>query len=117
MMQAKGFNPANPSPTMHQQSRLFIDSVLKADPIKTVVVTHHLPHARSIPPRFEGDLLNAAYASDLSAVIASGRPALWVHGHTHDSCDYMVGDTRVVANPRGYDDENVRFDPALTLRV
>jgi Icc-related predicted phosphoesterase len=102
---------------MHQQSRLFVDSVLKADTIKTVVVTHHLPHARSIPWRFQGDLLNAAYASDLSAVIESGRPALWVHGHTHDSCDYMVGDTRVVCNPRGYEDENVRFDPTLMVRV
>jgi Icc-related predicted phosphoesterase len=102
---------------MHQASRLFIDSALKVDPIKTVVVTHHLPHARSIPSRFHDDLLNAAYASDLSDVIESGRPALWVHGHTHDSCDYQVGDTRIVCNPRGYDDENMRFDPALTVQV
>ena len=102
---------------MHQQSCLFIDSALKADPIKTVVVTHHLPHVRSIPSKFQGDLLNAAYASDLSGVIAGGRPPLWVHGHTHDSCDYMVGDTRIVCNPRGYDDENGRFDPMLVVRV
>ena len=102
---------------MHQTSRLFIDAALSSDPIKTVVITHHLPHARSIPPRFKGDLLNAAYASDLSGVIESGRPALWVHGHTHDSCDYVVGDTRVVCNPRGYDDENARFDPMLVVRV
>ena len=61
--------------------------------------------------------LNAAYASDLSAVIESGRPALWVHGLTHDSRDYLVGETHIVCNPRGYDDENVRFDPALVVRV
>lgn len=102
---------------LHQQSHLFIGSALRADPIKSVVVTHHLPHAYSIPARFQGDLLNAAYASDLSGVIESGRPALWVHGHTHDSCDYTVGDTRVVCNPRGYEDENVRFDPVLTVQV
>lgn len=77
---------------MHQQSRLFIDSALKADRTKTVVVTHHLPHCRSIPARFKGDLLSAAYASDLSEVIEMGRPVLWIHGHTHDSCDYTVGD-------------------------
>ena len=100
---------------MHQQSRRFIDTALKADPIKTVVVTHHLPHAKSIPSRFKGDLLNAAYASDLSDVIESGRPALWVHGHTHDSCDYQVGSTRVVCNPRGYEDENsaIRSRPCV----
>lgn len=102
---------------MHERSRRFIDTALKADPIKTVVVTHHLPHALSIPPRFKGDLLNAAFASDLCDVIEAGRPALWVHGHTHDSCNYTVGDTRIVCNPRGYDDENVKFDPMLVLKV
>jgi Icc-related predicted phosphoesterase len=102
---------------MHQESRLFLDSVLKADRSKTVVVTHHLPHARSIPSRFKGDWLNAAYASDLSKVIEDGRPALWVHGHTHDSCDYQVGSTRVVCNPHGYDGENGGFDPALVVQI
>ncbi|KQU94915.1 hypothetical protein ASD12_24635 [Mesorhizobium sp. Root102] len=102
---------------MHQESRLFLDSALKTDPITTVVVTHHLPHARSIPPRFRGDLLNAAFASDLSNVIEEGHPALWVHGHTHDSCDYEVGSTRILCNPRGYNDENIAFDPALVVRI
>ena len=102
---------------MHQQSRRFIDAALKADPITTVVVTHHLPHAKSIPSRFKGDLLNAAFASDLSDVIESGQPALWVHGHTHDNCDYQVGGTRVVCNPRGYEDENQSFDAKLVVRV
>lgn len=102
---------------MHQQSRLFIETALKVDPAKTVVVTHHLPDARSIPLRFQGDLLNAAYASDLSDVIESRRPALWVHGHTHDSCDYQVGDTRIVCNPRGYDDENNKFEADMVIEV
>lgn len=102
---------------MHNQSRGFIAAALKSDPIKTVVVTHHLPHARSIPERFTGDLLNAAYASDLSGVIESGRPALWLHGHTHDSCDYVIGSTRVACNPRGYDGENRDFNPALVVEI
>lgn len=102
---------------LHQESRRYIEATLKADPIKTVVVTHHLPHAKSIPARFERDLLNAAYESDLSEVIVAGNPALWVHGHTHDSCDYQVGSTRIVCNPRGYDNENRECDPALVLSV
>ncbi|QKC83501.1 metallophosphoesterase [Mesorhizobium sp. NZP2077] len=102
---------------MHRESRKFIETTLKADPVKTVVVTHHLPHARSIPSRFKGDLLNAAFASDLSNVIEDGHPALWVHGHTHDSCDYEIGSTRVICNPYGYDGENSAFDPALVVGV
>lgn len=100
---------------MHQVSRRFIETALKSTPIPTVVVTHHLPHAGSIPARFKGDLLNAAYASDLSQLIKEGRPALWIHGHTHDSADYHVGRTRIMCNPRGYEDENGRFDPAIVV--
>jgi Icc-related predicted phosphoesterase len=102
---------------MHQDSRRFIETALKSDPISTVVVTHHLPHARSVPARFKGDLLNAAYASDLSQVIEEHQPALWVHGHTHDSSDYHVSATRIVCNPRGYEDENPRFDAGLVVTV
>lgn len=102
---------------IHQQSRQFIDTALKSDTIPTVVVTHHLPHPRSIPSRFGGDLLNSAYASDLSSIIEERQPALWVHGHTHDSCDYQVGDTRIICNPRGYEDENSAFNPDLVVQV
>jgi hypothetical protein len=28
---------------------------------------------------------------------------VWTHGHTHETFDYMVGTTRIVCNPRGYD--------------
>ena len=100
---------------LHQDSRRFIEASLAAADGPTVVVTHHLPLAASIPARFKGDLINAAYASDLSGIIEEGRPALWIHGHTHDSCDYVLGNTRVVSNPRGYDDENELFDPALVV--
>ena len=31
-------------------------------------------------------------------------PDLWVHGHTHDSFDYVLGWTQVVVNPYGYQD-------------
>ncbi|RWC63523.1 MAG: hypothetical protein EOS29_13880 [Mesorhizobium sp.] len=35
------------------------------------------------------------------------RPARWVHGHIHDSCDHWVGSTSVVRNPYGYDGEKI----------
>ena len=102
---------------IHHVSRQFIEESLRAARIPTVVVTHHLPHPASLPDRFKGDLLNAAYASDLSQTIERGRPALWVHGHTHDSCDYHVGETRIVCNPGGYDNENGRFHRQMVVEV
>lgn len=83
----------------------------------TVVVTHHAPHPLSIAKRFEGSPVNAGFASDLSALIGVARPALWVHGHTHNSFDYRVGTTRVVCNPHGYGAENADFKAGLVIEV
>jgi hypothetical protein len=39
------------------------------------------------------------------------------HGHIHDSADYRVGATRVIANPHGYGRENAKFDPTFIIEV
>lgn len=84
-----------------------------------VVVTHHLPSFRSVAPRWRGSPLNAFFVCDLEHLIEERQPALWVHGHTHDSCDYTIGKTRVVCNPFGYVgvELNQRFDPHFTVEV
>ena len=97
---------------------------------KTVVVTHHAPHPNSIHPRFAGSLINPAFVSDLTPLILARQPDLWIHGHVHDSFDYRIGKTRVIANPRGYarnrraaqtaDElswENPFFDPRLVVEL
>lgn len=85
----------------HAQARAWLEGKLAQDfDGKTVVVTHHAPHPGSIHTRYAGTLLNAAFATDLSPLVA--RADLWIHGHVHDSFDYTVGTTRIVANPRGY---------------
>jgi Icc-related predicted phosphoesterase len=83
----------------------------------TVVVTHHAPHPGSVHPKYKGSSLNPSFASDQTELIESYRPALWVHGHVHDSFDYRVDDTRVLCNPKGYLNENPMFDPALVVEV
>jgi Icc-related predicted phosphoesterase len=102
---------------LHQDSRAVISSRLDENPLPTVVVTHHLPHPCSVPGRFKGDLTKAAHASDLSSIIKEGSPSLWVNGHMHDSCDYIVGNTRVLSNPRGYGDENSGFKVKLVVQI
>lgn len=87
----------------------------------TLVVTHFAPSAGSVAPQFAGSPLNACFVSDLEALVEKSGAALWVHGHTHDSFDYRIGATRVVANPRGYvkdgKTENAAFNPGLTVEV
>lgn len=103
---------------MHHESRAFFKSAL-AEPStrKTVVVSHHTPSPRSIPPEFLGDPLSACYASDLEDLFVEGRPALWVHGHIHQKADYRIGETRVIANPRGYSGEATGFEPRLVVEI
>ena len=85
---------------------------------RTVIVTHHLPHLKSVHPNFEGERSNPAFASDLSALFRD-HVKLWVHGHTHESMDYEFGATRVLCNPRGYLPQlpNLNFQPQLTANV
>lgn len=71
----------------------------------TVVITHHAPSQGSVHPRFAGHPVNAAYASRLESLVVHADA--WLHGHMHDSFDYVVRGAdgqacRVVANPRGY---------------
>lgn len=111
---------------IHAASREWLEQELsKPFDGPTVVVTHHTPHPRSIHRRFSGDSLNPAFTSDLSAIIERYHPKLWIHGHTHDSFDYRVGNTRVVCNPRGYakrmlrgfDVENEAFEPLKVIEL
>ncbi|RBP43752.1 Icc-related predicted phosphoesterase [Roseimicrobium gellanilyticum] len=86
------------------------------DPSRTVVVTHHAPSMCSLPEHRRSKLLSCAYASHLDDFILKHEPLLWIHGHIHHSCDYHIGQTRVVANPRAYPDgPNVWFNPALVM--
>ena len=85
----------------HEVARAWlVEELAKPFGGKTVVVTHHGPHPRSVHPRFAGSPLNAAFMSDLSDLMPAVD--LWLHGHVHDGFDYRVGGCRVVANPAGY---------------
>lgn len=88
---------------------------------KFVVVGHHAPCTLSIHENHKNDhLMNGAYASDLSNIILD-RPQikLWTHGHTHYSFDYMLDDTRIVCNPRGYEpyEPNISWDPEFVVEI
>lgn len=102
----------------HLISRAFINAELeKPFEGKTVVITHHAPHRLSIPSDFAGSPINPAFASDLSNTIEQHRPDLWIHGHTHASFDYQVGQTRVVCNPPGNGKGNPEFDWKKVVNV
>ena len=84
-----------------------------------VVVTHYLPSQRSVDFAYAGDPSNAFFVCDVEPLVAQRSAALWVHGHTHTACDYALGRTMVLCNPRGYPREASAsgFDEKLVVEV
>lgn len=69
-----------------------------------IIMSHHCPFQQSIHEKYRGDALNVCFANKLEEDLENMRkpPKLWVHGHTHEEFDYMIGSTRVICHPRGY---------------
>ena len=104
----------------HLESRRFIEQCIEHNRgKKIVVVTHHAPSVKSVDRKYRADIVTTAFASDLDGLVETKQPALWVHGHVHHQVDYLIGRTRVVANPRGYPDEiSFRsFHPARIVEI
>jgi hypothetical protein len=72
---------------------------------KFVVVGHHAPSKLSTHPRYADEvIMNGGYSSSLDEFMMDHpQIKLWTHGHCHNKFDYMIGSTRIVCNPRGYD--------------
>lgn len=103
---------ANLIATKHFLTRKHIEHIISNNKDKhIVVVTHHLPSFQLISEEYRGDPNNAYYASDLDEMIID-NPQIkqWVFGHTHITCDKMIGDTRCLSNSYGYKGSNTQFD-------
>ena len=90
--------------------------------LPVVVVTHHSPSKLSTHPKYKDEyMMNGAYSSDLSELILN-HPEIrvWTHGHTHEPFDYVLGETRILCNPRGYKYYEARadeFDPTVGFEI
>ena len=117
---ARGYSKFHPNDSLviHRESIYWLEKCLQETSQKTVVITHHAPSIKSIPEQYLGSNLNPAFASDLSELILTYQPDLWIHGHMHTPSDYYIGKTRVICNPRGYPGENNKgFVPDLVVEV
>jgi len=108
--------------TEHVKMKQYIEVVtamLGKNPNKYVVVGHHAPSRRSTHEMYAHDtIMNGGYSSDLDEFIMDHPEIkLWTHGHTHHVFDYMIGETRVVCNPRGYHGHEARADEFELLTV
>ena len=84
-----------------------------------VVLTHHLPTLEVVAPHHRGSVLNSAFATDLSKLIAGSRIDAWIYGHSLTNIDAEINGTKVICNQMGYvfDNEHISngFDPGKCL--
>jgi len=69
---------------------------------KTIVMTHHMPHPECVAERFKRSNLNCFFMTNLDDILEKYDIDYWVCGHTHNSFDVEVHDTRILCNPMGY---------------
>ena len=86
---------------------------------KTIVVTHHAPCVLSVADKYRGKILNHAYYEDMTSfMFDENAPKYWCHGHMHNNSNYVIGNTNVIANPRGYISElNSQFDVVIEFEI
>jgi predicted phosphodiesterase len=82
----------------------------------SIVITHFLPHPKSINELYLKSPLNPYFCCDCSDIFTDNIK-LWIHGHTHTCCDYKLNNMRVVCNPKGYGEENKHFDGTLVVEI
>ena len=84
-----------------------------------VVVTHHLPTLEVVALHHKGSVLNSAFATELSGIIADSRIDAWIYGYSHTNIDAEINGTRIVSNQMGYVFQNEHiangFDPGKFL--
>lgn len=109
---------------IHYKSKETLVNTLKTSKEPVIVITHHLPSYKSIHPKYSHlSDTNGAFASNLDDLVKLSY--MWMHGHTHTSFDYKIGDTRVICNPRGYckqgfdytNKENKKFDDNFLIEI
>lgn len=113
----RAFSPED-SIEAHKEAVEVINTVLEMpfDGPK-VVITHHGPIKESIHPIYSSDsrylnsrsrlpgenpswIMNCCFTSNHQELFAKSN--IWIHGHTHQSIDLNVQNSRLITNPRGY---------------
>ena len=107
---------------IHFTSKQYISKISELNRDKPVVViTHHAPSFLSVNEKYAHELtINGGYASDLSELILDNpNIKYWFHGHMHDPVDYVIGETRIVSNPKGYTghEDTSQFNPNFVVEL
>lgn len=106
----------------HMKARTYVFNEAKKQKAagnKVVIVVHHGISYKSVHKEYDGSPINCAFVSALDNEVVEAKADILFHGHTHKQFDYMLGETRVIVNPRGYFgvEDISGFNPTLRVEV
>jgi predicted phosphohydrolase len=109
---------------VNRVARYALEDALKASDKKFVIMTHHglvAPPRGEMGPSFSNNNMDFNYFNTglEEFLFLNEKVTHLVHGHTHDSYDYVREGTRVVVNPRGYYGHSLNdsFNPNFVMEV
>lgn len=107
------------SPWVYDEAKKNAEWLRKTVRAGDIVISHHLPSYDSVHRKYTGHILNEFFVHPVDEIILSTEPAYWIHGHSHETCNYVKGSTRVISNPHGYlnCDVNVAWDCGKMIDV
>jgi Icc-related predicted phosphoesterase len=97
--------PWDMSELYFEATRFIKDALIQSreDEKKSFVITHYAPSPKSLKSSFQDDFKAPYWVNDCEHLVKMAN--IWVHGHTHRSFNYRVGDNKnlgnVFCNPRG----------------
>ncbi|HET8861046.1 metallophosphoesterase [Marivirga sp.] len=92
---------------LHEDCLSFIQKELEecSENEKSIVITHHVPTKINYPLKYQGSILNEAFAVELDDFIKEFKPNYWIYGHHHaNRKDFQIGETQLMTNQLGYID-------------
>jgi predicted phosphohydrolase len=106
------FNPIN-AKRLFDQEFDFIKQQYEQTKGKKIIVTHFMPCIELVHPKWGASILNKYFANNLSDWVSNLTDATWCFGHTHDSIQAQIGETKLYCNPKGYRGENPVYQRQL----
>lgn len=100
----------------HHLAVIHLFDFMKIRHDKKIVITHFSPSHKGITPEFSTSLFNDYFHANMDDYIRDSDIKYWIHGHTHQSLDYYIGNTNIVCNPMGYKQyEKTNYNPLRNI--
>lgn len=102
----------NKTREMNLENVKFIQNSLLESPYPAIVMSHHLPSYKMVPPKYQNDPINCHFSNNLDSLFRT--PLIgWICGHSHVAHTEWIQGIPCSLNPIGYPGEKSGYEGVL----